>query len=540
LTVSVPRGFALDEEEQELLEEVAGDIAFGLHGIELEKEQEKTAAALRERTHELGERVKELNCLYAISELVEKPDISLEEILQGTIDHIPPACQYPEITCARLILDGQGFTTTNFENTQWKQESGIFVLGEPHGRIEVYYLEERPEIDEGSFLKEERKLIDAISERLGKIIERLWTVIALRKSEQRFRDLIENSVTGISIVQNNRIVYQNPEQERLLGPLPRKVRLADLDGIHPEDVEKVKEFHEKIISGKVQVLDTDFRFYPSGDAGRKGDMRWVYCRASLIEYQDKEAILVNMMDVTWAKELESLVRIQDKMTSLGRVAAGIAHEIRNPLSGINIYLNTLEKIYDREESLDKVKGILGQLQSASNKIESIIRRVMDFSKPGAPKFVPIDLSGPIKEAIELSSATLRKSGVKIETALAEGLPHCQADPNMIEQVILNLISNAAEAMKSMEEAKKIGVSSSIERNRIVVAISDSGPGVPLPLKDRVFDPFYTTKDSSTGIGLSLTHRIITDHGGSLDVRTSKWGGAEFVIEIPIEQGIEKK
>jgi PAS domain S-box-containing protein len=537
LSVSVPRKFALDEEEQVLLQEVAGDIAFGLYRIELEKEQERASAALEERTHELGERVKELNCLYAISELTEKPDISLEEVLQGTIEHIPPAWQYPEIICARLILDDQEFKTTNFKKTQWKQESGIFVLGEPRGTIEVYYLEEKAARDEGPFTKEERKLIDAISERVGKIIERQWIESALRKSEKRFRDLIENSVTGISIVQDNRIVYQNPEQERLLGPLPRKFRLADLDGIHPEDVEKVKEFHQKIISGKDQILDADFRFYPVDDAGSKGEMRWVYCRASLIEYQGEEAILVNMMDVTRAKGLESLLRIQDKMTSLGRVAAGIAHEIRNPLSGINMYLNALEKIYDREESLDKVRGILDQLQSASNKIESVVRRVMDFSKPSAPKFVSMDINRPIEEAIKLSSVTLRKSGVKIETSLAEGLPRCKVDPNMIEQVILNLITNAAEAMKSMEEAKRLGISSSMEKYRILVKISDSGPGVPLPLKDKVFDPFYTTKNSSTGIGLSLTHRIIMDHGGSLDVRTSKWGGAEFVLEIPIEQEI---
>jgi C4-dicarboxylate-specific signal transduction histidine kinase len=165
---------------------------------------------------------------------------------------------------------------------------------------------------------------------------------------------------------------------------------------------------------------------------------------------------------------------------------------------------------------------------------------MDFSRPSAPKVVPTDINDPIQEALTLSAVTLRKSGVKVETSLAEDLPRCQADPNMIEEVILNLITNAAEAMKKMEESKKIRISSSAEENRIVVKVSDSGPGVPLPLKDKVFDPFYTTKNSSTGIGLSLTHRIITDHGGSLDVGISQWGGAEFVIEIPIEQGIEKK
>ncbi|MBW1888475.1 MAG: PAS domain S-box protein, partial [Deltaproteobacteria bacterium] len=363
---------------------------------------------------------------------------------------------------------------------------------------------------------------------------------ALKRSERRFRDLIENSLTGICIVQEDKIVYQNPEQERLLGPLPRPLMLTDFEGVHPDDVQKVKKFYKKISSRKSRTLDMDFRFYPIDKAGNRSDMKWVYCRTSLIEYQGEEAILVNMIDVTRAKELEDALRIEDKMSSLGRVAAGIAHEIRNPLSGINIYLNTLEKIYDREDSLEMVNQILGQIQSASNKIESIIRRVMDFSKPSAPKLLLTDLNKPIEEAIELSAVTLRKSGIKIEKSLAENLPPCYADTNLIEQVILNLIINASEAMKNVDVDKKIGVSSSLENNRILIKVSDSGPGVPSNIKEKIFEPFYTTKNESTGIGLSLSHRVITDHGGSLGVFSSKWGGAEFMIEIPVEKGTDKR
>jgi signal transduction histidine kinase len=107
---------------------------------------------------------------------------------------------------------------------------------------------------------------------------------------------------------------------------------------------------------------------------------------------------------------------------------------------------------------------------------------------------------------------------------------------MIEEVILNLINNAAEAMKDTKGDKNIGVASSIEKNRIVIKVSDSGPGVPLNFANKIFDPFYSTKDGSSGIGLSLSHRIVKDHGGSLDLAQSKWGGAEFIIEIPIKKG----
>jgi len=203
------------------------------------------------------------------------------------------------------------------------------------------------------------------------------------------------------------------------------------------------------------------------------------------------------------KQMEHLLLIQDKMASLGRVTAGIAHEIRNPLSGINIYINTLNKIYDKSRSKEKVKQILMQLQSASNKIESVIKRVMDFSKPTEPKLALIDINKPIEDAINLSAVSLRKTGIKMEKRLSNKLQMCNADPNLIEEVILNLISNAAEAMKTMDGEKKIAMASSKKGDRILVTVSDSGPGVPSDLRDKIFDPFYTTKSDSTGIGLSL-------------------------------------
>lgn len=127
---------------------------------------------LRELAHKLSERVKELNCLYGISKLIEERNSSFDEILQGVVNLIPPAWQYPEITCACIRLKNSRFKTANFRETSWKQAETIMVDGEKFGTIEVYYLAEKPESDEGPFLKEERNLIHVIAERLGHIIER--------------------------------------------------------------------------------------------------------------------------------------------------------------------------------------------------------------------------------------------------------------------------------------------------------------------------------------------------------------------------------
>ncbi|MBW2355472.1 MAG: PAS domain S-box protein [Deltaproteobacteria bacterium] len=148
---------------------------------------------------------------------------------------------------------------------------------------------------------------------------------ALRENERRFRALVEGSLTGISIVQDGQVVYQNPEMERLLGPLPRASKLADFTSIHPDDVAKVEAFHHQCMTGEANRSEIDFRFFSSNDTPPGDGFKRVNCRTSLIRYQGRGALLVNMMDITRMRQMEPLLRIQDKMASLGRVAAGIAH-----------------------------------------------------------------------------------------------------------------------------------------------------------------------------------------------------------------------
>jgi hypothetical protein len=145
------------------------------------KKRKRVEKELEQVSHSLGERIKELNCLYSISKLRERTDFSLEDILQAIVDLIPPAWQYPEITCARIIFDGYEFTTNNYKNSNWKLTRDIMVYSERLGTLEVYYLEEKSELDEGPFLREERNLINAIAERIAKFIEREWAEDEIRR-----------------------------------------------------------------------------------------------------------------------------------------------------------------------------------------------------------------------------------------------------------------------------------------------------------------------------------------------------------------------
>ncbi|UCE75072.1 MAG: PAS domain S-box protein [Methanomassiliicoccales archaeon] len=143
-------------------------------------EQKLMITCLHQQKHELDERVKELNCLYSISKLVEKPGITLEELIQETVELIPVSWQYPEITSARIVLNHEEFRTNNFKKTKWKQASDILFHEKKVGVVEVYYLEERPEREDGPFLKEERHLIEAIASRLGRIRERMMAQERIR------------------------------------------------------------------------------------------------------------------------------------------------------------------------------------------------------------------------------------------------------------------------------------------------------------------------------------------------------------------------
>ena len=208
LVLSLKPDVYIDVDEKGLLEEVTTDIAFGLHNIELGEN-------LVERTHDLKERVKELNCLWEISNLVEKPDTSLEAIIKGTINLLPSTWQYPQITCARIILETKEYKTKNFKETIWKQGSDIMVHQKPVGTVVVCYLEERPQRDEGPFLKEERNLINIIAERLGEIIERKQGEVELQKSYQKLQKTMEDTIYTIGKIAETRDPYTAGHQKNV-------------------------------------------------------------------------------------------------------------------------------------------------------------------------------------------------------------------------------------------------------------------------------------------------------------------------------------
>ena len=384
--------------------------------------------------------------------------------------------------------------------------------------------------------------LERVAENAAGALARLIAREALQESEDRFRSLVENSLVGILIVQDGLVIFRNPALERCFGPIPEGIPFRELGDVHAEDRPKFELLCESMASGAATEHATDIRFFTGEIESGREQATWVNIRTSPIEHCGRMATLVNLVDITRVKDLEQIVVAREKLASLGQLAAGIAHEIRNPLSGINVNVSVLEYQCRQAEGLEpadeaRIGATVGNIKLASGKIASVIRRVMEFSKPVPPKLGLVDLNGVVEESLLLSGSSLRRHGIGLQKSLAADLPKCLADSHLLGQVLLNLITNAIQAMDNMDGEKLLEVASFLEGSRVVISVSDSGPGIPPHIRGKIFDPFYTTRKDGHGIGLSFSQRVMADHRGGLSVSASRWGGAEFRIELPLEASV---
>ena len=283
----------------------------------LEKEalrRKKVEEALWQKTHDFDERVKELNCLYGIANLVEQRDISLEDILQAVVDLIPLSWQYPEITCARIIIQNREWKTKNFRQTIWKQASDIKTHGELSGNLEVYYLEENPEIDEGPFLREERNLINAIAMLIGRIVERKQGEEILRASEEKYRTFLETTSEGCWMINPGlKTVEVNDTLCKMLG-----YSQDEMIGKTPFDF--VDDENRKIfIEQTLKISTTLHRSYEITLKNKNGEDLQTYFNATTIKNESGEVqgAFALITDITERKQTEKeIISLKEKYEDL--------------------------------------------------------------------------------------------------------------------------------------------------------------------------------------------------------------------------------
>ena len=236
------------------------------------------------------------------------------------------------------------------------------------------------------------------------------------------------------------------------------------------------------------------------------------------------------------RRAEADARRAERLAALGQLSAGLAHEIRNPLGVIKGSADMLSRKVSGSEPL--VAELAGYISSEVNRLNALVVRFLDFARPSKLELRPERISEIVDRALEAATASFPNAGVKIDRQYAPNLPEIPADPQLCEQVFVNLITNAIQAMQSQDVSQPKTLRLSIAREiahgepGVGVIVEDSGPGVPPELREQIFNPFFTSKKDGVGLGLSIVAKIVDDHRGSIRLEANNPRGARFHVFFP--------
>jgi two-component system NtrC family sensor kinase len=243
-------------------------------------------------------------------------------------------------------------------------------------------------------------------------------------------------------------------------------------------------------------------------------------------------------DVSEQIELQEQLVQSAKLSAIGQMISGVAHELNNPLTTVMGYTQLL-LASDVDES---VKADLQKVYDDALRAQRIVQDLLVFARQKKPQRSPTDVNEAIERTLALRSYELKVHNIEIITELEENLPWTMADGYQLQQVFLNIINNAYQAMSQQGGPGTLSVRSEcMDDDTIRVTFTDTGPGIPAEVLERIFDPFFTTKDvgMGTGLGLSVSHGIVQEHGGRISAESGPGGGAVFVVELPVVSWAEE-
>jgi PAS domain S-box-containing protein len=245
-----------------------------------------------------------------------------------------------------------------------------------------------------------------------------------------------------------------------------------------------------------------------------------------------------LRDVSVVRQLESELRRSDRLAAVGTLAAGLAHEIKNPLTSLLTFSRHLQRRFDDEAFREKFQRVVPH---ELERINSIVERLLELSRPARLDFQPVRVAALLERVIELYADECEAKGIRVAREYARDLPRVDADPETLYRALVNLVRNAIEATGSGRITLRAGWATGdrlpTRRARLIsIEVEDDGAGIPDADAERVFNPFFTTKDTGTGLGLALTHKIVEDHGGTVHFWSGRGRGTTFRITLPVSQG----
>jgi PAS domain S-box-containing protein len=364
---------------------------------------------------------------------------------------------------------------------------------------------------------------------------------ALQRSEARFRHFIESAPEAIGVERGGTVLYANPALLGLCG----MEKPEDIVGhpivelVHPEDRARLRDALARRRRG-ARDLPTEYRIVRPD-----GELRTLETVAIGIEFEGAPAVLGFARDVTQRNRIRAELLEADRLASVGTLAAGVGHEINNPLAYVLLNLQALERELPRIGPSERVAEAMEMVRNALtgvDRVRAIARDLKSFSRSDPDARGPVDVRRVLESAINMAAHEIRLRA-KLVTRF-EDLPPVLANEARLGQVFLNLLLNAAQALPERQsEQNEVRVTTSAgEGDRVIVDVSDTGPGIPEAVLDRIFDPYFTTKPLGvgTGLGLAIGRSIVTSLGGSITAANSPGGGATFRVSLPVLRAYSAK
>jgi two-component system nitrogen regulation sensor histidine kinase GlnL len=350
-----------------------------------------------------------------------------------------------------------------------------------------------------------------------------------------YRDLVWNLRNGVlAVTRDGRIAVMNDVAYRILGLTPRTTDI----GLPFTQVLKDRPDVSRIVAGAFDLSHLPNR----AELRLKSTGKVIGYTLSQVRDQAGEITGATLFfkDLTRVEQLEERERLRDRLAALGEMAAAIAHEVKNPLAGIEVMAGILKRQLPESED---AQSILRDIIKEAKMANAIVLEVLDFVRPIRLQVERISLSDVVRDAISMAESHVPRGDVRVEVVLPEDLAPIQGDPHQLRQLFTNLFTNAFEAMTGKGHVRLVAQQLSAEEEpaacdshtipMVQVEVADNGPGVPADVMDRIFSPFFTTKPQGSGLGLAIVRKIVDAHDGRIDVSAPVDGGARFRVTLPV-------